>query len=101
MRADVAESESFSGAIAPKDQGNFEARGGHQPSATNSVASQNRIPKTPEEFVVSLRGARDCEWQGLFQSSVNPMITAPSTYGPPPRPTTNGLRPWQTAQCFC
>ena len=94
MRADVAESESFSGAIAPKDQGNFEARGGHQPSATNSVASQNRIPKTPEEFVVALRGARDCEWQGLFHSSLNPMITAARIYGPPRCPTASGMRPW-------
>ena len=86
MRADIAESERLSGGVASKNQRNLETRGGRQPPAANLVAAQDRVPKTPEEFVAALRGIRDCDWCGLLHYGAHPMIAAAMIYGPPGLP---------------
>ncbi len=86
MRADVAKGERLAPGIAPEHQRNLETRRSHEPSPTDDVAAQNRIPKTPEKFVAALRGARDRQWCGLLHHILNLMIAAAMIYGPPGLP---------------
>jgi hypothetical protein len=54
MGANVAEGERFACGIASEHEGNLEARRGDQPPAADLIAPQDRIPKSPEEFVAHL-----------------------------------------------
>ena len=58
MRADVAQHEDFAGGIAAYGQGHFQARCRDEFLPLKTVAAQDGIPESPEDFGVAA-GASD------------------------------------------